>query len=322
MVKFTNRIKEYLAQEAQNSIKMETSVISRRQQLILNKLRKGNHTFEEISRYLEIESEIHSLDLIISKRTLQRDIKTIAEVYGLEIKYDRQVGKYTITNDLQSVTQQKLLETVDIYHALLLKDKISDKLIFEQRQPQGTQHLVPILKAITDKKQIKFNYQKYWEEQEETKTIEPRFLKEYKQRWYAVGIDIQKEAPRIYGLDRIQNLIITATDCKFENMDIESLFTNSFGIISPNNEKPMLIELTFTAFQAKYIKSLPLHHSQQIIKEDAVQVIFSVFVVPTFDFKMELMSYGDSLVNIKPQSLKKEIMNQHTNAVGLLKNSN
>ncbi|MGK0449278.1 MAG: putative DNA-binding transcriptional regulator YafY [Polaribacter sp.] len=320
MEKFTNRIKVYLEQEQLKNSTVETSAISKRQQLILNKLRRGNFTFKEIESYLALESDIQGVNLWISKRTLQRDLISIAEIYGVEIKYDRSIGKYTIIEDLQSVTQQKLLETVDMYHALQLKDKISDKLIFEQRQPKGTQHLVTILKAINDKKQIKFQYLKYWEDQEEVRTIEPRFLKEYKQRWYVVGIDIQKEQPRIFGLDRIQNLEITASDCKFDYIDVEALFTNSFGIISPNNQKPIDIELTFTAFQAKYIKSLPLHHSQQITKEDTDKVTFSLYIVPTYDFKMELMSYGSSLLDIKPASLKKEIISEHQNTLIVLKN--
>jgi predicted DNA-binding transcriptional regulator YafY len=315
MEKFINRIKVYLEQEQLKNSTVETSVISKRQQLILNKLRRGNFTFKEIESYLALESEIQGIVLLASKRTLQRDLFSIAEIYGVEIKYDRSIGKYTIIEDLQSVTQQKLLETVDMYNALQLKDKISDKLIFEQRQPKGTQYLVTILKAINDKKQIKFQYLKYWEDQEEDRTIEPRFLKEYKQRWYAVGIDIQKEQPRIFGLDRIQNLEITVSDCKYDSIDVESLFTNSFGIISPNNQKPIDIELTFTAFQAKYIKSLPLHDSQQIIKENTEQVVFSVFVVPTFDFKMELMSFGSSLLDIKPKTLKNEIIAEYKKAL-------
>jgi len=313
--KLTYRIKEYLAQEDQIRIKLNTSEISIRQQLILNKLRKGNFTFDEILRYLELESEIQSLDLLSSKRTIQRDLKIIYSVYGVEIKYDRQLRKYRIFNDEQSIIQQRLLEAVDIYNALSLKDKISDKLIFEQRKPQGTEHLVSILNAIKNKKQIKFDYIKYWESHVEQRIIEPRDLKEYKQRWYAIGIDVEKSAPRIFGLDRIKNLEITTTNFKFKNIDVEAMFKNSFGIISPNNDKPINIELTFTSFQAKYIKSLPLHHSQKNIKEDKDNVVFSLFLVPTFDFKMELTSYGSSLLNIRPASLKNEIITEFKNTL-------
>lgn len=319
--KLTKRIKEYLKQESNYKIKLKTSEINIRQQLILNKLRKGNFTFDEILRYLELESEIQSLDLVLSKRTLQRDLKIIYSVYGVEIKYDRSLASYKIINDEQSIIQQRLLEAVDLYNALSLKDKISDKLIFEQRQPQGTQHLVTILYAIKDKKQIKFNHQKYWEDHVEHRTIEPRALKEHKQRWYVIGVDIEKKEPRIFGLDRIQNLEITAIGFKFENIDVEAMFKNSFGIMSPNNEKPIDIELTFTSFQAKYIKSLPLHHSQEIIMEDSDKVGFRLFVVPTHDFKMELMSFGSSLLDIKPEWFKKEIINDFKKTLKQLNNS-
>jgi hypothetical protein len=316
--KLTSRLKEYLAEDDLNRTKLNTSEISIRQQLILNKLRKGNFTFNEILSYLKLESEIQSRDLVLSKRTLQRDLKIIYSVYGVEIKHDRKLDKYRVINDEQPLIQQKLLEAVDIYNALSLKDKISDKLIFEQRRPQGTKHLTSILNAIKDKKQIKFDYQKYWESQIESRTIEPRALKEHKQRWYAIGIDVKKSEPRIFGLDRIKNLETSTTDFKFDSIDVEEMFKNSFGIISPNNEKPINIELTFTSFQAKYIKSLPLHHSQKVIKEDAKQVVFGLFVVPTFDFKMELMSYGRSLLNIKPESFKNEIIIEHKEALKIL----
>lgn len=316
--KLTIRIKEYLAQEEQNRIKLNTSEISIRQQLILNKLRKGSYTYDEILSYLELESEVQSLDLALSKRTLQRDLKIIYSVYGVEIKYDRTIGKYRIINDDQSILQRRLLEAVDLYNALSLKDKISDKLIFEQRNPQGTEHLITILNAINDKKQINFDYQKYWEDEVKQRIVEPRALKEHKQRWYAIGIDVDKSAPRIFGLDRIKNLEITTTGFKFENIDIEQMFKNSFGIMSPNNDKPIHIELTFTSFQAKYIKSLPLHLSQKIVKEDSERVVFSLFVVPTFDLKMELISYGSSLLNIKPESLKNDIIREYKNALKIL----
>ncbi|MGZ0016905.1 helix-turn-helix transcriptional regulator [Yeosuana sp. AK3] len=318
--KITERIKVYLDSESQQKPKLNTSEISIRQQLILTKFRKGNYSFGEILRYLEIESDIQSLDLNLSLRSFQRDLKIIYSVYGVEIKYDRSIRKYLIANDEQSLVQQRLLEAVDIYNALSLKEKLSDKLIFEQRKPQGTQFLVTILNAIKDKKQIKFNYQKFWEDRLEYRIIEPNALKEHKQRWYIIGTDIDKGLPRIFGLDRITNLEITNIDFVHKEINVTTMFKDSFGIISPNNEKPINIELTFKSFQAKYIKSLPLHHSQIIIKEDTEQVVFGLFVVPTFDFKMELMSHGGSLLNIKPGNLKNEIVNEYKMALKQMDN--
>jgi len=54
--KLTYRIKKYLAEEKLNRTKLNTSEISIRQQLILNKLRKGSYTYDEILSYLKLES--------------------------------------------------------------------------------------------------------------------------------------------------------------------------------------------------------------------------------------------------------------------------
>ena len=47
---------KYLAEEKLNRTKLNTSEISIRQQLILNKLRKGSYTYDEILSYLKLES--------------------------------------------------------------------------------------------------------------------------------------------------------------------------------------------------------------------------------------------------------------------------
>lgn len=318
--KLTRRLSEYIETETQYKVKLNTSEISIRQQLILNKLRKGDFSLAEILGYLEIESDLQSLDLMLSKRTFQRDLKTIYSVYGVEILYDRAIRKYKIVNDEQSVMQQRLLEAVDLYNALSLKEKLSDRLIFEVRKPQGTQYLITILNAIKNKKQIQFDYQKFWNDKPECRYIEPNALKEHNQRWYIVGNDVKSEKPRIFGLDRISNIETTSIDFKLTEIDVLAMFKDSFGIISSNNESPINIELTFNSFQARYVKSLPLHHSQQIIKEDTDKVVFSLFLVSTLDFRMELLSFGSSLIDIKPESLKNEIINQHEDSLTELKN--
>ena len=45
-----------------------------------------------------------------------------------------------------------------------------------------------------------------------------------------------------------------------------------FGIISPNDYKLENVILSFNVFQGKYIKSLPLHDSQQILIDNDVEL--------------------------------------------------
>jgi predicted DNA-binding transcriptional regulator YafY len=71
----------------------------------------------------------------------------------------------------------------------------------------------------------------------------------------------------------------------------------------PEQLDNLIVILSFDPLQGKYIKSLPLHESQQIIadNEDELRIRLKLFI--THDFYMELLSYGDNLKIIKPQSL-------------------
>jgi predicted DNA-binding transcriptional regulator YafY len=73
--------------------------------------------------------------------------------------------------------------------------------------------------------------------------------------------------------------------------------------------KPVEILLSFTPLQGKYIKTLPLHHSQKIVKENAKEVQATVFVIPNYEFLQKLMMLGDTVKVLKPKELVSELKN-------------
>ena len=298
--------------------KMKTSEIVIRQLLIINKLRRGDSTFTEISDYLQEESEIQSLDLNISQRTFQRELISIATVYDIEITFDRVLRKYKIDVEFLGEKEKRILEAVDLFNALNIKERLSKHLLFEIRNSLGTQYLYSILKAIEGKNKIQFNHQKFSEEISSVRVIEPYVLKEFKHRWYVVGLDTIKEEIRIFGMDRITNLKVLTTKYKSTKFDASEFFKNSFGVITPNYGKPIDIKLSFTPYQASYFKTIPLHHSQKILSTDSKKVIISLHLVPTYDFIMELLSFGSELMSVQPKKLRKQILDHHKKGISSL----
>ena len=63
------------------------------------------------------------------------------------------------------------------------------------------------------------------------------------------------------------------------------------------------IILSFDPFNGNYIKSYPLHKSQKILMDDDKELRISLFLHETYDLVMELLSYGDNVKVIQPQSL-------------------
>jgi predicted DNA-binding transcriptional regulator YafY len=84
-------------------------------------------------------------------------------------------------------------------------------------------------------------------------------------------------------------------------------FKHSFGIINGTNEEPVKVVLSFTPREGRYVESLPLHHSQQLILKNEDEMRFSYFIRPTYDFRMEILSYGDQVKVIEPESMKSQI---------------
>ena len=118
-----------------------------------------------------------------------------------------------------------------------------------------------------------------------------------------------------FALDRLTNLEITNQTYQYpDNYSIEQSYRYCFGIISPNNEKPQNIILSFNPFQGKYIKTLPLHDTQQILVDNDEEVKISLKLCLTHDLFMELLSFGDNMKVMEPKTLAEQIKQAHEKA--------
>ena len=280
-----------------------------RYSIIINTLRKRSSTFKEIQEKLALESELQGYDFNISKRTFQRDVKDINSIYSIAIEYDFSLKTYFIDFEDQQDVKGRVLEAFDIFNALNISDRLSNHIHFEQRKPQGTDHLFGLLHAIKNNLQLKFTYYKFWEDDLTERSVDPYALKEFKNRWYVVGNDPKNGVIKSFALDRLSDLVITNKKFHKPNaFQVNQYYKNSFGIISPNADTPEDIVLSFTPFQGKYIKTLPLHHTQHILRDTEEELRISLKLYITHDFFMEILSLGDKVKVIQPEKLKKQLV--------------
>ncbi len=289
-----------------------------RYNLIIKKLRKYPASFAVISDYLALESELQEYNFNVSKRTFQRDLEDIRSLYNIDIQFDHSRKVYFIDFDEQTDANERILEAFDTFNALNLSDRLSNNIHFEKRRPQGTENLYGLLHAIKNQLQIKFTYQKFWEDELTKRNAEPYALKEFKNRWYLLANDLKDDQVKSFALDRLTDLDITKRKFQFPNdFNINDHYKYCFGIISPNGHKPQEVILSFSPFQGKYIKSLPLHESQQIMIDNEKELRVKMTLFITHDFFMELLSYGENLKVIKPKSLINGLKSTFENALKL-----
>lgn len=279
-----------------------------RHQCILRKLQKGPASLSQIREYYEVECEIHGYNVFFSNRTFIRDKQEILSLYKKEIAYNPSSRKYYLEEEeIPDDFGIRIADAYNAYLALNMAEGIAAFVHIEKRRPQGMQHFQDLLFAIRNKVTVHFHYEKYYGQHFSERKVEALALKEFESRWYLLAKDKKDNVIKTFALDRISNLEITKQKFKGETtLNVNEYFQHCFGITRPpdDNAHPEKILLSFKGDKGKYIKSLPLHESQKIIKEDDVELLVEVKLYVTHDFIMELLSHGEELEVIQPQSLR------------------
>jgi len=279
-------------------------------------------SFEEIRDYIENQIQYLQLDddssiMGLSKRTFQRDIQDILKLLGLDIEFSTSKKGYFIQqNENEGMNFRKVIESFELFDAFKLADGMSRYISTEKKSVSGSEHIYGILHAIKNRFRLEYYYEKYWAESAELRNVEPLAIKEFKGRWYLIAVDQLDGIFKCFGLDRMSGLIITNRKFAYpKDFDINEHFFNSYGIIAPLDDKPVNIELTFDPFQGKYIKSLPLHHSQNVVKDNEKELRITLKMHITHDFIMGLLSHGESVKVVKPISLARHLVLIYKNSL-------
>ena len=272
-------------------------------------------SYEEIQDYLILkyqDQDIDLDDLKFTKRTFLRDKEAISKILKTDIIYRRSSNTYAIDVDVDNEFQEDVFDNLLLVEAFRNVQGKKDVMLFEQRKSRGLHWLSGLVHAITHQKIVALQYTKFWEGVAHKKVLEPYALKEFKNRWYLLAHEKNNEEYFIktFGLDRISDLEIAPSTFKRKKYDAERDFEYAFGIISTLNETPQEIILSFNYDQGKYIKTLPLHHSQEILVDDDDEFRIKLTLVPTYDFEREILSHGSSVKIISPLSFKNHLKSE------------
>lgn len=311
-----------------------------RYRLLDARIRKKPHpTLDDLIEYIQEHT-----DKVVSRRTVQLDLQEMRYNQSLgfnaPIEYNRSEKNYRYTDPAYSITnlpvsadelhgldfaislleQFKHLPAIREFEEAIRKIATTVKHNKEVRgesdyiqldKPfviKGIELVEPLLKAISERRVVKFTYQKHGSEQVSQNLLEPYLIRESKNFWYVIGNGISKKEHKIltFALDRIQDLQVTEQTFSGEKIDKKNFYNNVLGV-SIAEGKPEKVLLSFTPLQGKYIKTLPIHHSQKVVKETASELHVQLELVINTELKMQLLSYGDQVKVLQPLSLAKEM---------------
>ena len=270
---------------------------------------RGPQTLKEI-KDLWMRSAINEEGKELATRTFANHIASIADIFGIDIVCDRKTNRYYIENidDVGGKSiREWMLDALCLNSLLNESASLRDRVIFEN-VPSSRRFLADIIQAIRDNYKLEIRYKSYRKTEEETFIIEPYFLKEFKRRWYLYGYKGDADGPHMMALDRMIDVDIIPEEFTMpEEFLAEDYFRGIYGARVYPNMKREMVKLKVYGTQVQYFRSLPLHSSQKEVEKNDKYSVFTYFITPDYDFKQDVLSFGDKVEVLEPKKLREEM---------------
>lgn len=288
--------------------------------IIINKL-KGAQRYvpaEELLEYVNLRLEERDELPADSFRTIQRDFKLIEALFGISIHFDKKRGGYYIDEEDEFLKGQyeNLLLNFDVLNAINSDSNLHMYVQAEHHRPADSDCLPLLMKAIKFSHPVTFSYRYVreggrWRDKE----VRPHYLKEDQQRWYLLAYE--GDVLKTFSTHCIRNLRILYEKRFTRDMeiDVDELFHDSYGIWNQPDIPVEEVELSYDALDGSFLKSVPLHHSQEIITDNEREFRIRLRLCITNDFVMALLARSRSLTVIRPLHLRERIRRVYEEAL-------
>lgn len=294
--------------------------------------------------------EYEGIDKGVSRRSVQMDLQLMrsdklgynAPIIVLEKKYyTYEDPNYSITNiPLTNQDLGKLTEVVEILRQFKgfshfqelsgmvqrlenkiysVKTKQEPVIDFEKNENlKGLEHIEVLYQAIINKETVELLYQSFKAREANVFAFHAYFLKEYRNRWFVLGIK-KKDAPVMtLALDRI--IEIRKSTAKYvanHHINVSEYFKHVIGVTVETGSKPEKVVLFADRETAPYIITKPMHISQEIIDTQPNGITFSIHVQLNFELEREILGFGDRIKVLAPERLKRRIKEKFEHALDL-----
>lgn len=289
----------------------------------------------------------------VSRRTVQLDIQNMrsdklgynAPIVVQDKKfYSYEDRNYSITNNpLSKQDMETLTEVVGVlkqfkgfsyFNELTeMVSRLEDKLYKQQHKGisyidfeknellKGLEHIDPLHKAIINRKTLVMHYQSFKSKQANTMVFYPYLLKEYRNRWFLLGLQKGKKTTltTLLALDRMIGFSEMPDEPFVEMVGFNphTFFDDVIGVTRNMNDRSQLVALWVDKENAPYVLTKPLHPSQELRKQDEKGIIVTIKVVLNFELEREILGFGDKMKVLSPRRLKNRVEGRLKGAVKL-----
>lgn len=272
----------------------------------------------------------------ISKRTIQLDIQNMrseklgynAPIIVTDKKYYSYEDKnYSITNTpLTKQDVETLSEVVEVLKQFkgfsyfnelsTMVTKLEDKLYTQKNKGKsfidfeknellkGIQFIDPLHRAIVTKQSLEITYKSFKANEPSSFIFFPYLLKEYRNRWFILGMTQKHKEILNLALDRIESFKMSNEKYVLAPVNVNEFYSDTIGVTKMRNQEVIKAIFKILKKDTPYVITKPLHHSQKKVKETNDWIFFSIEVVWNFELEREFLGFGEQLKVVGPNKLK------------------
>lgn len=293
-----------------------------------------------IEKVSEALYEYEGIDKGISRRTIQADLQMMrsdklgyfAPIIVVDKKYyTYDDPAYSITNiplsDGDLVRMNEAVEVLKQFkgfsHFTALNEvvqKLEDYVYstaqksvpvidFEKNDGLKGLHFLDVLYQVVIQKQaVRLEYQSFSARLPQTFIFHVWWLKEFKNRWFAVGVRDGKGQIMNLALDRM-HAVVPAPDVDYvgTHIDPELYYRDVIGVSVSETMRPIKVKLFVTHRHAPYVETKPFHHSQEVLERTPEGIVIRLCVQHNFELEKEILGFGEGMIVLEPERLRRSI---------------
>ena len=299
---------------------MASNVINRYVWLLNTLLQHKELSLKEISKLWQNSGLGDNKPL--ARRTFQMHRDAIEELFAVKINYNAPSNVYYIEDADRfkcSRACRWLLESFSVANLIQAGANMEERILFED-VPGGVEYLERVVQAMQQNRVLSVDYRQFGKG---PKTLRfcPYAMKIYNRRWYVVGRT--GEGDKIVNIALDRTLSMEITNEKFvlpDDFDAKNFYACTVGVYVNENEAPQLVKIRVRGIQREYLRTLPLHHSQE--EEIATTNEYSDFcyyLSLTPELITQILTMGESVEVLAPQELRERVKDRAYKIANLYK---
>lgn len=198
------------------------------------------------------------------------------------------------------------------------RDHQAPAILFEKNEDlRGLEHLDLLYRAIVERKPVWIDYQSFKASSAQRICFHPALLKEFRNRWFALGRGGQSPLLLTLALDRMQAVAPTEGEpyLESEGFDGEAYFSDIIGVTKNLGDPVEDVLLLVNAANAPYVETKPMHGSQTVVERHVDgSITVRLRLRLNFELERDILGFGETMEVLGPKRLRERIAKR---AIGL-----